>query len=44
MANKKSKTPEKVNWNETTWVINNLPPKDLDIIDEMDWSDIDISE
>jgi hypothetical protein len=36
MSNKNSKAPERIDWRNITYVINNLPPKDMEIVDGME--------
>lgn len=40
---KAKKAPTKLNWNEITYVVNNLPDKDLKAIDDIELSKEDIS-
>lgn len=40
---KKKVSPNKLNWNEITYVINNLPDKDMKIVDERVYTQEQIS-
>lgn len=41
--NKESKAPNKIHWKQVQYVINNLPDKDMKIVDEMDVTEVEIS-
>lgn len=37
------KTSDRINWNEIQWVINNLPQKDLEIVEKMEITHVEIN-